>query len=718
MTTISAALLAGLSGLRASQAGLAVASQNIANASTPGYVRAELSLAPRASVGASGGVDIAGVRRAADRFLATASFIAGAAKGAASVRADLLERVQASFGDPTGGPSLFTALDDVWSALNQLGVDPASSVRRGDAVGALQTTFSEVQRVGAVIQDLIAEADERIADKVAQAQDLIDQIAALNTEIQLNQRSGADATGAENAQSTLINKLSALIDIRVATTPEGGVHIRTTGGALLVGVEAARLSYTATNTPFGVHGAILINEQLGTNSNIEPFLLGGEIKGLLQARDEDLPALAEALGGFAGTFADALNQVHNDNTSTPAPSQLIGRQTGLLASDAVNFTGKATVGVVDSTGALREQLTIDFNLQTVTTEAPVGSFSFAGATIGDLTNAINAALAAATPAGSAAFTDGVLSLNVGGAGGVVVQQDAADPSARIGRGFAHFFGLNDVISRPTPAFFANGVASTDLHGFAPGGELAYEIRDSAGRFIATRTIAISGALAGPASAWGDLVSALNTPGAGIGEFATFTLSAATGRIEMATSGGFQVSLSGDSTTRGATGVSFSALHGLSGAASAGRALELDINARLASNPGLLAVGRADLGVSLGQRAVELGDARGAAALAAARNSVLSFPGAGALGGQMTTLANLAARLGGEVGRSSADALRTAAGAEAVAVAAQDRRSQMEGVSLDDELLKMTTFQNAYAASARVIQAANEMLDILMTLGIR
>ncbi len=65
-----------------------------------------------------------------------------------------------------------------------------------------------------------------------------------------------------------------------------------------------------------------------------------------------------------------------------------------------------------------------------------------------------------------------------------------------------------------------------------------------------------------------------------------------------------------------------------------------------------------------------------------------------------------------------DAGRSALGAEAVALAAADRRAEVEAVSLDDELMKMTTFQNAYAAAARVIQAATDMLDILMSIGYR
>jgi flagellar hook-associated protein 1 FlgK len=718
MTTISAALLSGLSGLRAAQAGLAVASQNIANAATPGYVRAELSLAPVSTIGTGGGVNVTGVHRAADRFLAVASQIAEGARGAASVRADLMERAQASFGDPSGGPSMFGGLDEFWSSLSLINVDPSSSVRASDAVSALQTVLSETRRVAGVVQDLIIEADARISERVSEAQDLLNQIAALNNEISLNRRSGANVTGAENAQSALIDQLSTLMDLRVTPAPDGGVHIRTTAGALLVGVEAAQLSYSPSGSPFGAHGFIAINPQLGTQANLESFLSSGEIKGLLDARDKDLVELAEALGGFAGAFADTLNQVHNENVAYPAAGRLVGRQTGLLGADALNFTGRAVAGVVDAAGALQQRLTIDFDAQTITGEAPAAVYSFAGGTVSALATALNAALGAATPSGSASFIDGVLTLDIGSGGGVTIQQDAANPSDRAGRGFSHFFGLNDLVTRPVPLFFETGVSGTDTHGLAGGGLVSYEIRDASGRFIAQRSVSIAGALAGAGSTWNDFVAALNTIGTGIGEYATFALNAATGRVEMTTNPGFQILLSGDTTQRGSTGVSFSAFNGLSGASTAGRAVELDVNARILANTSLLSVGRADLTVALGQRAVEAGDARGSAALAAARNATLSFPGAGALGPQTVSLANLAARLGGEAGRLAAETQRMAAGAVSVATAAADRRSELESVSLDDELLRMTTYQNAYAASARVIQAATEMLDVLMAIGIR
>ncbi len=700
MVGLTSVLLAGLSGLRAAQTGVATVSQNIANANTPGYVRTELTLAPRTQIGAGAGVEITGIKRAADRFLATASYIASSAASSASARADLLSRAQQTFGDPSDSSSVFGMVDEYWSALTELGVDPSSSLRRADAVSALQATYSEVHRIGESLQQLIGEADQRIGDAVSEAQNLMNRIAELNNEIRLNKRSGADTSSAENAQSALIDQLSELMDVRATPQQDGGVHIRTGGGALLVGVTAAKLSYAPNPSPYAT-------------------LTGGSIKGLLQARDVDLPGLAEALGGYAGALADAMNAVHNENASSPAVSSMTGRQTGLLSTDALNFTGSATLAITDSGGILRDRLTIDFDAQTITSEAPPNSVSFAGGgTIGDFVDALNTALAAETPSGSASFSDGVLSLNLSGQGGIVIQQDSADPALRAGRGFSHFFGLNDLVSRPTPLFFESGISGADLHGLADDGAIQYQIRDTQGRFIADRTVSITGPLAAPGATWNDLLSALNAPGTGLGEYGAFSLNATTGQITFAPNAAFNVQLVNDSTQRGNTGVAFSALHGLDSSATAGRATEVDVNALIANDTSRLAVGRPNLAVNLGVKVIEAGDNRGANALAAARDTMRSFGAAGVLTAQTGTLATYAARLGGEAGRLASDSERQATGAAAVATAAADRRGEKEAVSIDDELMKMTTYQNAYAAAARVIQAATEMLDVLMTIGYR
>jgi flagellar hook-associated protein 1 FlgK len=359
---------------------------------------------------------------------------------------------------------------------------------------------------------------------------------------------------------------------------------------------------------------------------------------------------------------------------------------------------------------------VDFDAGQIIGEQPAAVYNFAD-TIDGFVGALNTALNASNPAGAASFDDGVMSINAG-TGGLVIQQDASDPSARAGRGFSHFFGLNDLVSRPTPLFFESGVEGADVLGFDPGGEIVFQVRDNLGRIVGNRTVSISGALAAPGATWDDLVAELNAVGTGVGDFGSFAMDANTGRLAFTPSGQFNVSLQYDSTQRGDTGVSVSALHGLMPSANARRAMETHVDAEILADPGLLAVGRPDLTAALGQRVVESGDNRGSAALVAARDSVRTFPAAGVMTTQSTTLAVYASRLGGEAGRLSESAERAALGAEAVMIAAGERRAEVESVNLDDELVKMTTYQNAYAAAARVIQAAKEMLDVLMAIGYR
>ena len=52
---------------------------------------------------------------------------------------------------------------------------------------------------------------------------------------------------------------------------------------------------------------------------------------------------------------------------------------------------------------------------------------------------------------------------------------------------------------------------------------------------------------------------------------------------------------------------------------------------------------------------------------------------------------------------------------AVKAEAENRRSSYEGVNTDEELIKLTTYQQAFNASARLIQASNDLYDVLLNM---
>ena len=171
-------------------------------------------------------------------------------------------------------------------------------------------------------------------------------------------------------------------------------------------------------------------------------------------RDQTLGGLAQTLGNFAQNAAQAFNAQANANAAYPPPTSLTGRDTGLLAGDALNFTGKTTIAVTDSSGNLVSRIDVDFGAGTLSVDG--------GARRQPSARPSAASPPRSTPRwarnGSASFTNGQLSISATGSNGIVVQDDATTPSSRGGTGFSQFFGLNDSFQSQAPSILATGLS--------------------------------------------------------------------------------------------------------------------------------------------------------------------------------------------------------------------------------------------------------------------
>ncbi|MEM8921430.1 MAG: flagellar hook-associated protein FlgK, partial [Pseudomonadota bacterium] len=405
------------------------------------------------------------------------------------------------------------------------------------------------------------ETNVKLQSAMEEANALMRGIADLNGSIRSATASGADASQAQTEQAGMLDRLSEIIDIRVQDGALGGVEVRTTNGVLLADTDAATLSFGTSVSPQQYPSLSITQPRSSTAVALEPSLQGGELYGLLKVRDSDLADLALGLGEFAAGVADALNAAHNNTTSVPAPATLVGDNTGLLSTDSLNFTGVSHVAITDADGRVVQNLEIDFDAGQITNAAGATT-AFTG-TIGALTTALNTALGAD---GSATFTNGSLTLSAAGAGnGVVVQQDETTPSSRSGRGFAHTFGLNNLVEHPTPLSYATGLTGTDAHGFAPGETLTFAFKDENGYVVRDVVYTV-----GAGATVADMVADMNTA---LGVDATASL-AADGTLTItptASSRLTSVDIAQDGTARGGTGVSVSELFGLGELAPAGRA---------------------------------------------------------------------------------------------------------------------------------------------------
>ncbi len=448
------------SGLQTAQSQLRVVSDNVSNVNTPGYVRKVAEQVSLTTQGVGSGVEIGRIRLATDRFLQAASLNAGAEASRQGVRYELYDRIQSLFGDPGGDSGFFSQIDDVFSSFAAAAEDPVSSPRRQESLFKTQAVFDEASRISGQIQAVREDADGRIQSAVERANGLLQQIETLNLDIAKATVLNGDASGAQTQQARLVDELSGLMDVQISQRSVGGVTIRTGAGVLLAGNGAATLDYhrAGTVTSETNFNPIWITEPGGSKRALVDGLKSGEIKGLLELRDVDAPQTAERLAELVTHVADELNRAHNANSAVPPPTTLTGKNVGQdLTTALTGFTGGTTIAVVNpTTGAITTRVDLVFSGTGV---------SINGGPVTPMANFLTDVNTALGGAATASFAGGKLSIAAAGANGVAIADSATTPSTKAGRGFSHYFGMNDLVSTERPALYDMGMTAASPHGW-------------------------------------------------------------------------------------------------------------------------------------------------------------------------------------------------------------------------------------------------------------
>ena len=687
-----------LSGLTAAQAGMRATSNNIANVGTPGYARERISLSTGVTSGRTSGVVVGESSRVADRFLEATVYRRAGDMGRAEVSAGYLDRLQSLLGMPGADSGLPARLDAIAASAVAMTGSPSSlqTVAKfvadvGDAIGGMQQLDRDVSA-------LRVDAESEVGYTVQQINGLLGRIHDLNDSVSEASGTGRSSAGAENQRMSAIEELSGLVKVTVREQADGRVTIDSASGAVLLDRRLRQLSYTTPgqgmDQPTYPTIDIRFADKQGvpgpaTGDALDTVAIGGKLGGLLDLRDRALPKFAEKLGVLFGGLAEALNSVSNAGTTVPPPARLDGGRTALVGGDRFGFSGAATFAIAKADGTLVASARIDF--------AALGP----GATVDDAVAAINAGLGGA---GTAAFTDGRLTLRANGTGnGIVVAQDPANPSARAGVGFAQYFGLNDLVRSDASSLAPSGFVASDPHGFGAGEAAEIVLRDTSGRVLARHTLTDA---AGPT--FGDLVTQLN--GSPLRTFGVFALDDR-GRVRFAPVGrvaGAALSIPSDSTDRFGTGRSFSALSGLTGASSglSAAAVRPDIVADAAKLP----LARLQANAAVGTKALGAGDNRGANAFVERLGSLIDFGKDG-----IATADRFSSLLLGGAGTDAAQATDELADAAARRDDAVNRRDGFSGVNIDEELAQMVVLQNSYSAAARAMSTASDMYDTLLAM---
>ncbi|WP_045387961.1 flagellar hook-associated protein FlgK [Falsirhodobacter sp. alg1] len=241
--TLSSAFSVARSGLSVSARAADVTSQNVANALTEGYGKRELSLATRST----GGVDIVGITRFADRALTADRRVAEAAQVASGRLAEFYSGIEGDIGVTGDAGALGTLLSSLDTALIDASSQPQSISRLDAVVTAASTLSARVNSLGDQVQAARLKADTRIGRGVADINAALKQLEVLNTAVASQSAQGRDVSSLLDQRQQLVDTVAAQIPVREITRDDGRIALITTSGLTLLDGKAATLGFSPMN---------------------------------------------------------------------------------------------------------------------------------------------------------------------------------------------------------------------------------------------------------------------------------------------------------------------------------------------------------------------------------------------------------------------------------------------------------------------------------------
>ena len=343
---ITAALNSATTGLAVSQRRAAIASNNVANAQTPGYVRRTVNVSENRIGGGGAGVNVNAIERVTDPALTQERRRAESAEA----RDQMVSTAQTTFSNALGEPedpfSLFAQFQNLETSLRSLSQTPESQPFQSQAFDAARAVVQTFNRLSDQTQTTRQNADAQIAREVNLVNDKLQQIVRLNDQISLAAGGGRDATSLEDERAKLIDDVSAMIPVREVVRESAKIDLITEEGTFLIAGEARQVDFTpsgifdsSSTLGNGALSGISINGTSltpGTNSTFG--LREGSIAGHFAVRDELAPEFQAKLDGLARDLIERFENI--DPTLAPGAPGLF-TDAG-IAFSAANETGLAS----------------------------------------------------------------------------------------------------------------------------------------------------------------------------------------------------------------------------------------------------------------------------------------------------------------------------------------------------------------------------------------
>jgi flagellar hook-associated protein 1 FlgK len=303
--SMAGALATATSGLLNVNRQLAVLSQNVANAGTPGYVTEDANQVSLSAGGVGMGVISKPATIQVDAQLQAETLAQNATVAGLHTTASALSGIDSALGSTAGNNDLASLLGNLQSAFSSLLNDPSNQPQQDQVVASAQTLANSINRLAQAYGAARQTAQDTLVTEVASLNGGLAQIGQLTSQIVALQNAGLSSADLQNQRIAAMQTVSSLMDIKFI--PEAGGHLlAVTGGGSTIPLDAASGPFSiapATLGPSATYAnggapALLLN---GTDITRQPN--GGAIGANLALRDATLPTEQAELDEFSQNLA-------------------------------------------------------------------------------------------------------------------------------------------------------------------------------------------------------------------------------------------------------------------------------------------------------------------------------------------------------------------------------------------------------------------------------
>ncbi|AOX17916.1 flagellar hook-associated protein FlgK [Kozakia baliensis] len=317
--SLSASLSIATSGLNVTQYALSVASQNVANAGTSGYVAETANVRSRDTNGVGSGVSAGPTTLAGNEALQNAVWTQNATTSALSAQNSALSAITSLQGstsaDSGSSGTLSDQLGNVQSALVSLTSMPGNSAAQTTVVANAGNLATTIHNLASGYQTQRQNAQDAVVSSVSSINTNLTTIGALSTQIMKLQVQGLSTADLENQRNTAVSDLSGQLSIKTQISANGDMMVRTSGGLVLPThntadqvsdawpLQTSEATVTAANAYPGTDSSNSLPGITLGNHDVTSQMQGGTLGGNIALRDSILPKMQAQLDSFSYSLA-------------------------------------------------------------------------------------------------------------------------------------------------------------------------------------------------------------------------------------------------------------------------------------------------------------------------------------------------------------------------------------------------------------------------------